>query len=1339
MEQALLAQRTAIVPDRLVSTSESGQEWFASWMAAREEVRQERPVAALNLYKWLLSQRPELLEARWEYVQLLLVLERHEAAGENLEILLDRNPDNLFYQQAQGVLLLSTGKTRRGVVYLARVWAADNERFDVGMNLYKAYMTLGEKVKALPVLEGLHRKKSDDVSLQKALFHLYVEQGNDQQAQALGASLANSEEASFDLILLVAQVHDRLGLTHLAAEYWQKLIVFRPDYSPAHAHLGEYYSAQGREAEALPHLLHGYSKDPNNNILAGRIGAIYADSHKYAKAISFLEQYLREFPDHIQENLLLAQSYKATGDVNKSARFFDLYLRLEKNPPADIRLQAAEVFTDTGDKKKAVDQYQSLVTGEGGNEKYLVNLAKNLTATGQYNQALAEWQKIAASQPEDIASRLEMVSLYEILGRRADMVAMLEEIHSIDANNHLVTLKLAEFYFLQGNSSKGWQLFEPLMALEFFSPEFLAVRARIYYFLGLPEHAFKDMAEVVGKDDASDRNRLDFLDIAGSLGRLDVVREQADLLADKALFLLPAGRLVYARALARSGELIKAQNLYKGLLSEGTLEVQVQARLDMAEVYRLYGFLNEAEQAYRIAWLEGHDLQALFGLVDINLVLGNIREAEAWFDIIPTDSKKYRCQRSLYEIRILNDLEEYEDALFLAKELLSSSAAVCSSEQRVEVDVLLAAAYLGEGDDDISLSTLSALVASGTKHTHVYTQIVRLHEEMGEETKVKEAIAQALEFADSDLGLLSDLMEVSLTDHLYQMASASGRSLRDKASLSLGFLLRYIRILELNGEFDEADSVVNNLLATYPENGLLNLFGARLALSLGNYEKGLVMIEKALAFNDKWYDALLLKARLNWALFHWQEAFAVYAQALTPMAEQAFLDQCAAKKLELPPYEEVSMWMKVIQPMGRPSPLQRSLGADFAMNSNYKSVARQAADFYADYRWQITINRELAARKSVQRREYHRAVKQYGGLLRDEDDPTLLFDLAGLYSSLDRVGDEGMIYRRLQDFNPDFPGLIEAMNRNHLKRRPQTGFYFKHGEKTGRKGYYDLASDDYGTSVWFSPSPQKEIKVSAARIHYESPTSHNSRYANKADLLLASNFYDYLQFQATVGGQALSGDNASVGVFDFSVTGLAGDRFESYIGIKRQVVTDTLASVERLLMAHIYEASAELDLMPRLQAGGELGRTEYSDDNVINGYSIWLSSVFLPEPHFLKATIFYEFLDAQEKNEAVGVLLDDGFTTDDHPYWSPEHYWRNHFVIDYKHKFSDDVLGRSTPSYLTAGYSFSYDVNEDTAQVFRAGINVEISKSWLLKIDSSFEESDKYRTRDLLGTLLYRW
>ncbi len=1339
MDQVFFDQGAAIVPDHLISSGQSVQAWSAKWLAAREYVRQNNKTKALLLYEELLASRPELIEARWECAQLLLALKRYDDAEGHMEILLETRPENLSYQQAQGVLLLATGRMERAVLYLAQAWAGDKDNYEVGMHLYQSYMALGATKEALPVLEILHRKKPDDLDLQQALFRLYVDLGNDQQAQALGVSLASGQDASFEITLQVAEVHARLGLSHLAAEYWQKIIALQPDYSPAHEQLATYYSEQGREAEALPHYLHGYSKDPDNSLLAGRIGAIYAAQNKNEQAITFLEQYLGAYPDDASLNLVLAQSYQAKGYLHKSSLLFSRYLELVRDPADEIRLQAAQVFMETGDKKKAVDQYQQLVSQGDESEKNLVNLAKNLAATGRYEEALKRWQQLVGRLPEDIDSRLQIVSLLDTLGRLDEMVAMLEEIHALDDSNYLVTLKLAEHYFLHGQNDEAWQLFTPLVEMEFFSSDFLAIRARIFHYLGLPEHAYRDMAEVVTKESVEGQHRLTLIDIAGTLGRHDVVMAQAALLADKAVFSRAAGQLVYARALGRVGELARAEEIYKTLLVEAGVENSVQARLDAAEMYRLYGFFYEAEQQYRLAWLDGHDPRALFKLVDLNLFLGQVRDAEAWHDAIPVKAEKYRCQRALSELRVLNGLEEFEDALLLGEHLLTDSPEdVCSPKQKREIKVQMAKAHFGEGDDDLSIPLLLSIDEKDRSFAaNIY--LLQVYGEMGDEEQAKEAMAQALEKAGYDAGLLATLMAAALEGRHYQLASVAGRQLRDTVQHSFGYLLRFIRVLELNGEYDEAYSLAINLLASHGDNALLNLFAAKLALSAGHYDKGLAMADKALSLNPNWYAALLVKARLHWALFQWPEAIGVYNQVASPPVEELFLAQCADQEIVLPPHEELSLWMKVVQPMGRPGPLQRSLGVDFVMSGSYGSVARQAAQFYARYKWQKLLHRELAARNSVKRREYYHAVKQYKSLLRDQNDTTLLFDLAGVYSSLDRVGDEAMVYQRLQEYNPDYPGLSEAISRNHLKRRPQTGATFSHFQKKGRKGYYDISQDSYGLSGWLSPKPQKEIKMSASRIHYQSPSSHDDFYGTSGDIYLATNFFDYVQLQATVGGHALSGDRASVGVYDFSVTGLAGDRFESYVSIKRQVVADTLASVERGLMAHIYEARAELDLMPRLQAGGELSRTEFSDDNEINGYSFWLSSILLPEPHFLKATFLYEFLDSQEKNEAQGVLLADSYTAEDHPYWSPEHYWRNHFVVDYKQKFSEDVLGRSTPSFFTAAYGFSYDVDEDTVQFFRAGFNIEISNAWILKVVTEFEESDKYRTRNLLGTLLYRW
>ncbi len=1331
----LMPDIASVVPPCLVASDESDRQWATTWLTARQHVRDNRRDQAIKLYEELLTRRPELLAARWEYSQLLLAAERFERAEESLEDLLEIKPDNIDYLQALGTLLLLTDRLERAVLYLARVWQMDQERYEVGMALYRAYSDLGQQEEALPVLEDLHRKRPEDMALQRRLFRLYVELGNDQLAQPLGAALANGPDVSFEILEMVAQVHDRLELSHLAAEYWKKIIEQRPDFSVGHARLADYYSRQGREAEALPHLLHGYEENPDDDRLAGRIGVIYANRKNHEQAVRFLEQYLDSQPKDARKNLILAQSYKALGFLRKSSTYYSRYLDLVDEPADTIRLQAAEVFSATAERKKALEQYQKLAVGGAMSDKYLVELARNLAATGQYEKALSRWREVAASRPHDLQSRLEIIALLEELGRDRQRVALLEEVHGLDNGNHLVNLKLAEHYFRQGRSDAAWRLFEPLAEMEFFSPDFLKVRARIFFFLDLPEHAFADMVEVVAKGDVSPEHRLLFLEIAGALGRLDIVREQAVALAKVPHFLAPAGRLAYARALGRAGAFAQADNLYRALLFEPDAEIRVAARLGAAEMYRLYGFYHEAEEQYRLAWLDGHELRPLYELVELNLALGRNEAAEAWLAALVALPAAEQCRCSFYRLRLLNDRHEFEEALLLGRHIRAGQLGFqCNTEMQEAVGVEVARARFGVGDEVLGESMLTDLVARRSRNFAAHAALFDVHRQRDDKQAANRVRDRALDIAAYDAGLLETFMELALHQDLTVLASGAGRVLRDKTPRSFGFLLRLVRILEMNEELDEAENLVVDLLRNHADNVLLNLFGARLALDLGHYEKGLERINRVLAEKPGWPAALLVKARLEWALFHWPEALAVYQQALKPAAEDTFLEDCAARHIEVPPHEELALWEKVIQPMGRQGPLKRSLDVDFVTSGHDEDVAQQASRYYALYRWQEVVRRELAARKSVQRREYHHAVKQYEVLLRDQDEPTLLFDLAGVYSSLDRVGDEGMVYQRLKKEQPDFPGLNEAMARNHLKRRPQTGFFFSQQQKKGRDGYFDLRKNESGVRGWLSPRPQREIKVTASHIHYESLQGDDDHYGRQADISLVTNFFDHLQFQATLGGHLLSDNQGSVGLYDFSVTGLAGDRFESYIGIKRQMVTDTLASVKQTIMAHVYEARAELDLMSWLQAGGDLSHTEYSDDNEVNGYSFWLSSVLSPEPHFLKATFLYEFLDAREEGKApAGILLED------QPYWSPEQYWRNQFRVTYKHKFSDDVLGRSTPGFFTAGYGFTYDVDEDPLHVFRVGLHVEMSRSWIFKVDSEFEEGKEYRTRNISAALLYRW
>ena len=68
--------------------------------------------------------------------------------------------------------------------------------------------------------------------------------------------------------------------------------------------------------------------------------------------------------------------------------------------------------------------------------------------------------------------------------------------------------------------------------------------------------------------------------------------------------------------------------------------------------------------------------------------------------------------------------------------------------------------------------------------------------------------------------------------------------------------------------------------------------------------------------------------------------------------------------------------------------------------------------------------------------EYYHATSMLEELIEEYgSDDFLLYDLAGLYSKQDRLGDEAGLYKELEAQRTNFPGLADAVQRNNLKQK----------------------------------------------------------------------------------------------------------------------------------------------------------------------------------------------------------------------------------------------------------------------------------------------------------------
>ncbi|MDH3996938.1 MAG: hypothetical protein OET87_08270, partial [Desulfobulbaceae bacterium] len=146
----------------------------------------------------------------------------------------------------------------------------------------------------------------------------------------------------------------------------------------------------------------------------------------------------------------------------------------------------------------------------------------------------------------------------------------------------------------------------------------------------------------------------------------------------------------------------------------------------------------------------------------------------------------------------------------------------------------------------------------------------------------------------------------------------------------------------------------------------------------------------------------------------------------------------------------------------------------------------------------------------------------------------------------------------------------------------------------------------------------------------------------------------------------------------------------------------------------------------------------YSDSNWTHNYTFWASYIFWPEPTLLKISYNYDFYDSHE-GQNPGVPIDDGFAPNDHPYWSPVNYWITHFSFYFKHQLSNDTLARGVPSYYAIEYSFGYDSEDNDLHEFKASLNFEIAKNYILSASYGFMNLDVYKHEEALVSLMYRF
>ncbi|MDA8160515.1 MAG: tetratricopeptide repeat protein [Desulfobacteraceae bacterium] len=1308
--------------------------WKRVWDQAKGLAAQGELSQAAARYQAVLADK-DIPEVRWELATVLVRLGRGQAAAETVEELLDGRPNSPEYLHCLAVIELERGRFREAAALFARLRARQP---DISLPLAgQAYALLsqGDTRGALPVLSDLLRLNPADNQLREALARLAYGAQDYVLALPLLTELTKTPKPSPQLLKMAARAAEARQRPAEALGFWQRYAELRPDDLGAEQRLAEGFEAGGQPRLALPYLLALSQRQPDSPPIMRRLALAYAKVKDLPRAVAALEAYLRLQPDDSEAAKELVSLQEALGHKEETRRALKRYLAITPHPDQASLRQAASLDEEGGDHAGAAAALRGLLARRPGDPALMEELGEQLLAAGQNEAALKVWEDLARITPREASLWERIAGLLGRLGQERRRYQVLAVLHGLRPGDVDLSLQLLRYSLACDDLAQADKLAAELVALSPSPPPaFYSLSGE----LRLREHRFAaalgELEAYLAKEPRSEAVRLKAMLAAGQVGDLDRVRRHAAALAKS-----PENHLAAARAYAACRAEDEAQDFYQQVIGEAPAGSAVgkEAFIGLADSLARQDRPYEEEETLRLGLaVTGDRLAFVPPLFALALEQRETEEAGQWLD-------------ALYP-------------LLVGPEMAGRRAAMKASLLVAEDEARKARRVMAPWEDkDAPGPPPPAAERLG---------LAREWLRAGKPDLAADEARRALAVAPGDLEALVILEAAGGKGRPgFDLSSLRPDQLRDLAELCRRYGLpkqmlkaaRQAQRLSPPGAFTArkllaqalirkedlppAEAVLAALVADSPQEPSLALRLANLCFLRGELDRA-YQLSNGQGVRSR-SEAVLLRARILWRQNHWPEAIDLYQRVLTPSVAELLRQAGESQHVRLPePQAPRPLWAMLARDAG-PDPEEEWASRVMAprrflswLQAGKTGFAQDIARRVALYRWQERFRLELLPRRSVARREYHIAQRQYEALLRRyPQDRILLYDLAGVYSRLGDLGNEALIYDQLAASGLDFPELNASRDRNQLKRKPRLTATYGYQNDAGHNGYLDRAKDWEELSFWEGGKARQEGELRVSRRNYRADSTDDVVRANRAEGSYSVSLLNNVTMHGGGGVESQETGGANTLLLNAGLTGKVGDGLTGALAFDQDVVDDTTASLRRRIHRQDLKGDLTLDPLPRLSLGGGYLFRDYSDNNWTTGYDLRSSYLLFDEPTLLKLTYSYDFKDSRQGGSPGLPLASDGFSANDHPYWAPKSYWLNLVGLYFKHSLTANALERAAPQYYTLEYALGHDANGYAVQSAKAGLYAELNPRYLLAAQGELTNSEDFRRQAYQVSLIYRW
>jgi tetratricopeptide (TPR) repeat protein len=373
---------------------------------------------------------PDNRALKAQLVQAYLLGQRAAEALPLIEELLKEEPDNAALRLNLGFALSITGARDGATLNRARQeLKAGLESIpdaNARLRLVQLDLQLREADEAAEQVRILLEQMPDDARLHGMLATALQQQGRFDEAIAVFNSALEKDGAAREPVVALAQIHDLLGRTDQAVEYYKRWMDFAGKDATPGLRLALLHNRHQRYTEGLE-VLDGLLEQDKDNVQVLFYRALtLMDLRRYDEAELALNRALELRPEFPEASQRLQHLQQIRPLANASVT--ELEASVAKDPDdLDDRYLLAMSYLATREWPKAIEQLSAIVAKDDKNHRALYELANAQAASGDLDRAIDCMIQLEERLPSDPSIRFRLA---ELMLENEELSLALKEYHN---------------------------------------------------------------------------------------------------------------------------------------------------------------------------------------------------------------------------------------------------------------------------------------------------------------------------------------------------------------------------------------------------------------------------------------------------------------------------------------------------------------------------------------------------------------------------------------------------------------------------------------------------------------------------------------------------------------------------------------------------------------------------------------------------------------------------------------------------------------------------------------------------------------------------------------------